>query len=746
MSWLLVLVSFLQPLRIQQKNLWETLQNTPVRFPATPMADWTWTPSGPEGGLVTGIAVDPVNRNLAYAVTPAAVWVTHDGASWSPHPITGPFNPQNFQVTTTGPEQALLAGEDGLVWRTSDGGGTWDPILSFSATAVLEEDPDSVTYLILDDLLLKSRDGGATWDTIGAVPFIPAALAHAPSDASILYATGLDSTFTPAAFKSTDGGQTWISLADTLIISLYRDIEIHPTNPDEVFLSPGGATLLETDVGQLILHTRNGGSTWTPFLEPLTYGIILPGDLEFSDTNRILLSSFFVPGLFEGTRLFGFWTFTPLDESANHLSIALGPAWYAGTAAGVMKSSNQGGFWFFVNSGMYGHLLFYLGDISDLISDRLIFAPGLGGGVYRTFDGGLSWDYRFVPSLLVVFSADIAPSDPNTVYLSGAGVEISLPDIYFHSLYRSTDAGNTFTPMDTTLGDTTGPPFLIYDLWVSPDDPNLLVGQALADSLTHIIRSTDGGHSWDTVQTYPQVAGLLEGIGPLYLNTLTGLMKSQDQGLTWTPTGILTFGLYSQNPADRKLYIAEATELKVLDTLGNLTTSSLPETLDLAFVEGGNAPGHVYVAGVTFDGYPLFLRSPDEGNTFEADTLPDFVGAQPRIGDGYVLLSTLGNSFMRSTDAAITVAEPGPTAGGSLRVLSPSIFGEHLILWFTAPLQGAATVRLYDVTGREVLRRRWAQVKGDRLIVPTATLPAGLYFLQVEAPGLSYRAKSLRLR
>src|SRR5690348_17457018 len=69
-----------------------------------------------------------------------------------------------------------------------------------------------------------------------------------------------------------------------------------------------------------------------------------------------------------------------------------------------------------------------------------------GGGVWKTTDGGISWDSLFDKQPVSSIGAiDVADSDPNIVYV-GTGEACIRGNISFgDGVYKSTDAGKTWT-------------------------------------------------------------------------------------------------------------------------------------------------------------------------------------------------------------------------------------------------------------------------------------------------------------
>src|SRR5215471_16187963 len=123
--------------------------------------------------------------------------------------------------------------------------------------------------------------------------------------------------------------------------------------------------------------------------------------------------------------------------------------------------------------------------VSGVIGQPGVFYIGLPlGGVWKTTGAGTTWTPIFddVKEASSVGSVQVAPSDPNIIYvgmgdlITGGGINEG------NGVYKSTDAGKTWKHMG--LDDTKQIPSILVD----PKDPNLvlLAAQGNIHTFTHM--------------------------------------------------------------------------------------------------------------------------------------------------------------------------------------------------------------------------------------------------------------------
>lgn len=194
--------------------------------------------------------------------------------------------------------------------------------------------------------------------------------------------------------------------------------------------------------------------------------------------------------------------------------------------------------------------------VAGVIGDRDTYYMGAtGGGVWKTTDAGQNW--RNVTDGFVgtgsVGDIEVAPSDPNVVYVGMGEADIRGNFSHGDGVYRSTDAGKTWVHVG--LEDTRQ----IGRIAVHPNDPDTVFVAALGhvfgpNAERGVFKSTDGGETWDRVLFIDDRTGAVDvRVDPRNPRVVyagmwqvrrtpwslesggegSGLYRSQDGGETW---------------------------------------------------------------------------------------------------------------------------------------------------------------------------------------------------------------------
>src|SRR5437762_6839198 len=199
----------------------------------------------------------------------------------------------------------------------------------------------------------------------------------------------------------------------------------------------------------------------------------------------------------------------PNDRSHYYVAVASG---------GVWKTTNAGTTWapVFDREGSYSvgcvvldpknpHVVWV--GTGENNSQRSV---GYGDGVYKSTDGGRTWQNVGLKASEHIGKILIDPRDSDTVYVAAQGPLWSPGGD--RGLYKTTDGGKTWAKV-LNISENTG----VTDLVLDPRDPDVLIAAAyqrrrhvytLVDGgpESAIHRSTDGGKTWTKLR-----AGLPQG-------------------------------------------------------------------------------------------------------------------------------------------------------------------------------------------------------------------------------------------
>jgi len=306
--------------------------------------------------------------------------------------------------------------------------------------------------------------------------------------------------------------------------------------------------------------------------------------------------------------------------------------------------------------------------VSGAIGQPGVFYFGAAnGGVWKTTSAGETWFPVFdsIISVSSIGAIDVAPSDPNVIYVGGGDFD-SFLDGLGDGVYKSTDAGRTWRHMG--LEDAKQIPAILVD----PRAPSTVLVASLGDVRVPaagrgVFRSTDGGTSWTKTLTVDDRQGALSlarafdtpdvvfaatiydyfppGSGrlpdPDTARLRTRLFKSADAGVTWREisgnglpalSGIVSiavgtnaqrvyliggFGLYRSDDGGASWRHMAADDKRIANGQGGYNCG--------VFVDPKN-PDIVYTFHVTA------YRSTDGGNTFTAFKGGPPGGDDPQVG------------------------------------------------------------------------------------------------------------------
>ncbi len=175
---------------------------------------------------------------------------------------------------------------------------------------------------------------------------------------------------------------------------------------------------------------------------------------------------------------------------------------------------------------------------------------GFGDGIYRSRDGGATWENLGLEDSEHISEIIVHPADPDTVWVAAQGPLWSPGGD--RGLFKTTDGGATWTSV-LSAGEWTG----VTDVVIDPRDPDVLYAATWQRHRTvaavidggpesGIHRSTDGGATWDELGNglpngnmgkiglaiSPQNPDVVYAVIELD-NRTGGLWRSADRGQSW---------------------------------------------------------------------------------------------------------------------------------------------------------------------------------------------------------------------
>ena len=427
----------------------------------------------------------------------------------------------DVDVRPDDPSHFYVAYASGGLWKTTSGGTHFMPLFDDQAAMTLGDiavdwtsgetvwagtgENNSSRSSYAGTGVYKSADGGETWEHKGlAETHRTGRIVLHPGDANTVWVAAIGALYSPneerGVYKTTDGGETWRKTLFVNDTTGVIDLVIDPTNPDVLYAAAWHRErrawdFVEAGAGSGVYKSTDGGESWE---EISTEGSGLPTG---PDVGRIGLAIY--PGnadvLYalvdnqarrpeeededqpaltrEMLREMSEEEFLEVGEEAleDYLERNGFPASY--TVQSILEM---------VESGELEPvaLVEYLEDANE----SLFETPVVGAEVYRSDDGGQTWEKTHEHYLDNVYysygyyfgEVRVAPDDPERIYIMGVPI------------LKSEDGGQTFTSI--------GAPNVHVDhhaLWVSPTRPGHLIGGN--DGGLNI--SFDDGASWFKANT-----------------------------------------------------------------------------------------------------------------------------------------------------------------------------------------------------------------------------------------------------
>ena len=752
------------------------------------------------GGRVTGIALHPSNGNIIYAgAADGGVLKSIDGGiNWTM--LTDDFvtlsvgdvaiDPNNPSTVYVGLGEANLAGDNydgdgvyrttdgGITWtniglaqtkrigrvavhpndrdiifvagagaqfsadsargvyRTTDGGTTWEKVLYISDSTsgidlrINPAHPDTIYAAMWERLrsptrrkaggqtsgIYRSTDAGVTWTEL--TNGLPSGtnvgrigIAICAASTNVLYATYTDSIgYLDAIYKTTDGGNSWAETSGQPSSWLYYSfgwyfgqIRVHPADPNIAFV-----------LGVPLYRTTNGGNSWSDVSD---IQHVDHHALEFDLTNLNHIVDGNDGGVYYSTNGGSIWTKSynlPITQFYAATIDELNPErTYGGTQDnGTLRTlTGNPDDWEMI----YGGDGFYC--IVDYTNANIIYAEYQWGNLAKSTNGG----NNFYPATSGISSSDRTNwstpviMDPNNHLVLYYGANRLYKTIngadYWNAisgdLTNGPGSGNLTYGTITTIAASRTDSNVVY---VGTDDANVWV-------------TTDGGTNWTSINSglpdrwvtrvavdpYNAAIAYVTFSGYRYDSPLPHVYRTTNYGSAWDDI--------SSNLPEVPINAI------IVD----------PENTATLYV--GTDYGVYYTTDIGVSWQPL-------GTGLPFSAVDDLV---LHNGTRVLRAATHGRSFFEFDLDQIGIKEQEKLIGTDVRgiylqVASPS--RDMIRLSYRVSKSSVVRINIYDVAGRMVLKLVDDKVSaGKHGVTKQVKLPAGTYFVRMEAQGESVTQK-----
>lgn len=331
----------------------------------------------------------------------------------------------------------------------------------------------------------------------------------------------------------------------------------------------------------------------------------------------------------------------------------------------------------------------------------IMFAGNPGGGLFKTTDGGQTWNPVFdAHPAQSIACITFDPANSNIIYVGTGDPDTPFTAFVGNGVYKSTDGGQTWTNIGLTqMG-------IISEVVVNPTNSNVLYAAAMGtpmqrDTNRGVYKSTNGGASWTQVLYIDNQTGVSDLVihptngnivyatswsrirtnqESLGFSTSSRVYKTGNGGTTWSilqnglPGGSLSrYGICMSRQNPNKLYVSVCDSTYNLEgvyvttnggtSFTNLTGASAINTLYSGFgwyfgkiYVNPNNDNDVYLLGVEH------FRSTDGGQNWFMNQPPwwnynphaDCHGLQFK-GTGNYIMATDGGLYETTDDGSTWV-------------------------------------------------------------------------------------------
>ena len=533
------------PANLVQKN-WELYQFEKSLSALIPGSSWTSLgPNSSSGGYagigrINRLTFHPSNANIIFACTAGGgLWKTiNGGTSWVPLTDNlASIGTSGLVINPSDPNIMYLATGDGDgadtysygVLKSTNGGVTWNTTgLSFTTGTVIYKLQQHATD---PNILLAGTNGGLYRTANGGTSWTKVVASGQFYDIEALSATNMVAVTKGGFYRSTDSGATWV-LVTTIASTGRIALAVSAANPDFV-----GALVSNTSNGFKGFYASvDGGLTYTlrsstPNLMGWeTNGSDSGGQAWYdlcmavspTDINQIIVGGVNTWKSINGgvswsimTNWYQTSTVPAMHADQHDLIFLNSTTIYAANDGGIYRSTNNGVSWTDLTNGMSISQLYRAGAAQT--DTRIIAGLQDNGTKLRSITG--TWSDEIGGD-----GMDCAIDPTNASYMYGT--------LYYGDIQRSINGGSSWTSITPSTG-TDG-------AWVSPVLLDPVNPATIYLGYKDLMKSTDRGTTWSAISTGQTGGNFISNIAvapsdPLviYISWGTSMAKTVNGGTNW---------------------------------------------------------------------------------------------------------------------------------------------------------------------------------------------------------------------